>query len=479
MLERDALYIDGEWATPSTDRRIEVISPHTEQVIGSCPEAVEADVDAAVAAARRAFDSGVWRDRPLEERVEIMTALHAKLNERAPEFGTLITQQMGSPISFSLIAQAYASWMGMDYFLKAAPSFPWEEQRQGYLGEVTVRREPIGVVAAIVPWNTPQFTAVPKFVPAMLAGCSVVIKPAPETPLDMLLLAEVMDEFDIPAGVFNVVPAGREVGAHLVAHPDIDKVAFTGSTAAGKKIAASAAQNLTRVSLELGGKSAAILLDDVDLDTAMPGLLPNTCMNNGQACVGQSRVLAPRSRYDEVVNAFAEAYDNFVVGDPMDEATEVGPVVAARQRDRIEKYIALGQEEGAEIVTGGGRPSDLQTGWYVEPTVFAKVDNSMRIAREEIFGPVVTILPYDGVEEAVTIANDSEYGLHGSVWGQDTDTGWDVARRIRTGTFGVNTFGLDFGTPFGGYKNSGLGREFGPEGQALYTELKVIHPPKG
>lgn len=478
MLERDRLFIGGDWVPPASDGIIEVISPHSEQQIGHAPDATEADVDAAVDAARHAFDSGPWPRMPLEERLEVLTDLHARLNERAVDFGTLITQQMGSPISWSVMAQAYASWMAMDYFLKAAPAFPWEQKRQGYLGEVLVRHEPVGVVAAVVPWNTPQFVTVPKIIPALIAGCSVVLKPAPETPLDALLFAELAQEAGLPDGVFNVVPAGRQAGHHLVSHPDIDKIGFTGSPGAGKAIAAAAAKNLTRVTLELGGKSAAIILDDADLETAVSNILPNAIMNNGQACVSQSRILAPRSRYDEVVNAFAEAVSALKVGDPMDEATEVGPMVAARQRDRVEKYIALGQEEGAEVVTGGGRPSHLATGWYVEPTVFANVDNSMRIAQEEIFGPVLSIIPYDDSEDAVRVANDSVFGLHGTVWTADDEAGLDIARRIRTGTFGVNTFGLDFGTPFGGFKESGMGREFGPEGQAAYTEIKTIHGAK-
>ena len=479
MLERDALYINGEWTAPSTDRRIEVVSPHTEQVIGSCPEAREADVDAAVAAAKQSFDSGVWRNRSLDDRLAVLTGIHDKLMERAGDFATLITQEMGTPIGFSVAAQAYASWMAMDYFLKAAPDFPWEEDRQGYLGEYTVRREPVGVVGAIVPWNTPQFVTIPKVVPALIAGCSVVLKPAPETPLDALLLAEVFDEFDVPAGVFNVVPAGREVGAHLVSHPDVDKIAFTGSSDAGKKITAAAAQNMTRVSMELGGKSAAIIRDDVDIDQVVPTLLPNTLLNNGQACVAQTRILAPRAMYDDVVNAFVAGYEALVVGDPLEETTAVGPLVAARQRDRVEKYIALGQEEGAKIVAGGGRPSDQETGWYVEPTVFADVDNSMRIAQEEIFGPVLSIIPHDGDEDALRIANESDYGLHGSVWTNDIDKGKAMANEVRTGVIGVNKFALDFGGPFGGYKNSGMGREFGPEGQASYTEIKTVFVDQG
>jgi betaine-aldehyde dehydrogenase len=291
-------------------------------------------------------------------------------------------------------------------------------------------------------------------------------------------MAELLQEAGVPNGVVNIVAAGREVGEHLVSHPDVDKVAFTGSTAAGRKIAAVCGQQLKRVSLELGGKSAAIVLDDADLAATMEGLKFTALMNSGQACVAQTRILASRSNYADVVDALAETVSAMQVGDPLDPATEIGPMVAQRQQERVEKYIALGQEEGARVVIGGnGMPDGLSSGWYVRPTVFADVDNRMRIAQEEIFGPVLSVIPFDDVDDAVRIANDSEYGLAGTVWTGDVDTGLDVARRVRTGTYGVNTYTMDFAAPFGGFKSSGVGREFGPEGLGHYTELKSIYKP--
>jgi aldehyde dehydrogenase (NAD+) len=478
MRVHDKLFIGGEWVEPATDRVIEVISPVSEEPVGRVPEASETDIDRAVAAAREAFDRGDWPRLGVEERCRIVRRFADLYATRLDEMASLITEEMGSPISFSRLAQAPAPWMMLETFLRIAEAFPLEETRTGMMGSpVVVRREPVGVVGAIVPWNVPQFVTMSKLAPALIAGCTVVLKPAPETPLDAMLMADLLAEAGVPKGVVSIVPAGREVGEHLVRHPGVDKIAFTGSTAAGRRIAAICGEQLKRVSLELGGKSAAIILDDADLASSMEALKFATLMNNGQACVAQTRILASRRRYDEVVDAVAAMMAALRVGDPRDEATDVGPLVARRQQERVEKYIALGQEEGARVVVGGtGRPPGLDRGWYVQPTLFADVSNDMRIAREEIFGPVLAVIPYEDEEDAIRIANDSEYGLAGSVWSADHEHALDVARRIRTGTVAVNQYTMDFVAPFGGFKASGIGREFGPEGLEEYVELKSMVP---
>ena len=477
-LDRSTFFIDGDWAAPATGDTIQVVSPHSEQVVATVPEGSKADIDAAVAAARRAFDSGPWPRLSPQERIDVVQNFSNLYAGKLGDMAEIISTEMGAPLSFSNLAQAPAPWMQIEAFLNIARTFPWEETRAGSLGEVIVRHEPVGVVAAIPPWNVPQFTIMSKLIPALLAGCTIVIKPAPETPLDTYLMAELLQEAGVPAGVVNIVTAGREVGEHLVAHPGIDKVAFTGSTAAGRKIGAVCGEQLKRVSLELGGKSAAIVLDDADLAATVEGLKFTALMNSGQACVAQTRILASRANYDNVVEALAAGVGAMQVGDPLDPATEIGPMVAQRQQERVEKYIALGQEEGARVVLGGnGMPDGLSSGWYVRPTIFADVNNGMRIAQEEIFGPVLSVIPFDDVDDAVRIANDSEYGLAGTVWTGDVEAGLDVARQVRAGTYGVNTYTMDFAAPFGGFKNSGIGREFGPEGLSQYTELKSIYKP--
>jgi betaine-aldehyde dehydrogenase len=477
----DKLFIGGEWVAPAGTDTIDVISPHSEELVGRVPEGTEADIDRAVAAARDAFDNGDWPRMAPAERAEIVQSFSDVYAARMMDMAAIITEEMGSPITFSQLAQSPAPWMMLNTFLQIGAEYPWEERRSGVLGgDVIVRREGVGVVGAIVPWNVPQFVTMSKLAPALLAGCAIVIKPSPETPLDAFFMAELLEEAGIPKGVVSVVPAGREVGEHLVRHADVDKIAFTGSTAAGRRIAGICGEQLKRFSLELGGKSAAIILDDADLGSTMEGLKFASLMNNGQACVAQTRILASRGRYDEVVEALGAMVGGLAVGDPSDPATEVGPLVAERQQERVEKYIAVGQEEGAKVVVGGnGRPSGLEKGWYVQPTVFANVDNSMRIAQEEIFGPVLAVIPFDDVNDAVRIANDSEYGLAGSVWTADVDQGLDIARRVRTGTYGINHYTMDFIAPFGGYKGSGIGREFGREGLEHYLELKSIVPPAG
>ncbi|HEY8482264.1 MAG TPA: aldehyde dehydrogenase [Spirillospora sp.] len=476
MREHDRLFIGGDWATPAGTGTIDVVSPHTEEVIGRAPEGTEADIDAAVAAARRAFDEGPWPRMTPAERAEIVGRLSSIYAERQQEMADLVTAEMGSPITFSVFGQAAIPQMVLQYYVDLAATYTWEEERQGMLGPVTVAQEPVGVVAAIVPWNVPQFTLMLKLAPALIAGCTVVAKPSPETPLDSFLLAEWIREAGIPDGVVNIVPAGREVGAHLVAHPDVDKVAFTGSTAAGRAIGEVCGRQLKRVTLELGGKSAAIILDDADLASTIEGFKLASLMNNGEACAAQTRILASRRRYDEVADALATMVGGLNVGDPADYDTEIGPLVSRRQQERVENYIRVGQDEGAKLITGGlNRPHDR--GWYVAPTVFGDVDNDMRIAREEIFGPVLVLIPYEDEDDAVRIANDSDYGLGGSVWTSDVEHGLEVARRIRTGSCGVNMYTLDPNTPFGGCKNSGIGRELGPEGLRAYVEHKSIPRP--
>ncbi|MEV8479562.1 aldehyde dehydrogenase [Streptomyces sp. NPDC051173] len=477
IVEYGQLFIGGRMSDPAGRGVIEVVSPHSEEVIGRVPHAGRADVDRAVAAARTAFDSGVWADRPLAERIEVVTRIKDGIAARHEEIAEVISAQNGSPRSWSVLAQALGAMMVWDCAIGVAREIPYEERRDGVLGPLLVRREPVGVVAAVVPWNVPQFVAAAKLAPALLTGCSVVLKPAPETPLDAYILAEIVAESGLPEGVLSILPAGREVGEYLVGHPGVDKVSFTGSVASGKRVMEVAARNLTRVTLELGGKSAAIILPDADLEAAVAGIVPSAWMNNGQACVAQTRILVPRVHYDELAGRFAAAADALVVGDPLDPATQVGPLVAQRQQRRSLDYIALGQREGAKVLAGGGRPAAHERGWYVEPTLFGEVTNAMRIAREEIFGPVICLLPYEDEEEAVRIADDSDYGLSGSVWTADVERGIAIARRVRTGTYSVNTFSLDMLGPFGGYKNSGLGREFGPEGFAAYQELKMIHLP--
>jgi betaine-aldehyde dehydrogenase len=477
VITKDALFIDGQWSAPTGADVIEVISPSSEEVIARVPDGSNADMDRAVTAARQAFDRGPWPNMAPSERAEIMAKLSQLIQARSEEFAQTITQQNGSPISWSLLGQVFSSTMVLDFYTNLANTYAFEEERPGLMGPALVRKEPVGVAAAIIPWNVPLFVTMLKLAPAMAAGATIVIKPAPETPLDAYLLAECVMEAGVPEGVINIVAAGRDVGEYLVTHPDIDKVAFTGSTAVGRRIGALCGERLRRFTLELGGKSAAIVLDDADITTMVGGLLPAAMMNNGQACVAQTRVLASRDRYDEVVDGLVDAVRALKLGDPMDSSTDVGPLVAKRQQDRVLGYIEKGKDEGAKVATGGGK--GITRGWFVEPTIFTGVDNKMTIAQEEIFGPVVAVIPYDDVEDAVRIANDSMYGLSGTVWSADADRALEIAKRVRTGTLSINGFTLDFSCPFGGFKSSGMGRELGPEGLEAYLELKTISFPGG
>lgn len=479
LIEHGQLYIGGRMTDPLGTDTIEVVSPHTEEVIGRTPHASRGDVDRAVTAARTSFDSGVWAATSLQDRIEVVTRIKDAIATRSDELAKLISAQNGTPYTTGVMVQSLAAMMAWDSAVNVARDYTFEEERAGALGPLLIRREPVGVVAAVVPWNVPQFTAAAKLAPALLAGCSVVLKVSPETPLDAYVLADIATEAGLPEGVLSILPADRDVSEYLVGHPGIDKVSFTGSVAAGKRVMEVASRNLTRVTLELGGKSAAVILPDADLDATVAGITPFAWMINGQACVAQTRILAPRSHYDEIAERFTAAAGALAVGDPLDPGTEVGPLVARRQQKRSLDYIELGRKEGAKLLTGGGTPASQQRGWYVEPTLFGDVDNRMRVAREEIFGPVICLIPYDDEADAVRIANDSDYGLSGSVWTADTAHGTDIARRVRTGTYSVNTFNIDMLGPFGGYKNSGLGREFGPEGLGEYLEHKMIHLPAG
>jgi len=473
--KRDVLYIGGEWVTPASGKTIEVINPATEEVVGVVPEGSEGDMDRAVEAARKAFDEGPWPQTTPAERAEMIRALSQGIQARSQEFAETITTEMGSPASFSLMGQVFASTMVLDGFAELCEKFPFEDERAGVMGPVLVRRAPVGVAAGIIPWNVPQYIIAMKLGACLSSGSTMVIKPAPETPLDCYLLAEVLESIGLPKGVVNIVAAGREVGECLVRHKGVDKVSFTGSTAAGRKVGAICGEQLKRCTLELGGKSAAVILDDADLGSTMPNLLGAAMMNNGQACAAQTRILAPQSRYDEVVDALAEEVKKQKVGDPSDPETFIGPLVAERQRDRVEGYLKSGKDEGARVVVGGGRPADQPRGWFVEPTVFADVKNDMKIAREEIFGPVLAVIPYGDENDAVKIANDSDYGLSGTVWTGDPDRGVEVAKRVRTGTYAVNSGMLmDLKNPFGGFKSSGIGRELGPEGLEEYCEIQTI-----
>lgn len=471
------LYIGGAWVAPESTNRRTVISPSTEEPVAEAPLASRSDVDRAVAAARTAFDTGPWPRMTLRERIDVLTRLRQLLAERRDEIAGLITAEMGLPITQSLGSQAGAADLLLGNALDLAPGYPWSQVRSSAMGNALVTREPVGVVAAVVPWNAPLSVAMLKLPPALLAGCTAILKPSPEAPLDSYLLMELMAEAGVPEGVINLVPADRAESEYLVTHPGVDKVSFTGSSAAGRRIASLCGTSLKRVTLELGGKSAAIILDDADLDQVTAAIKALSLRYSGQACNNKTRILVPRELEADVVERVGDMLAALVVGDPTDPGTEVGPMVTAAHRERVEGYIRSGVEQGARLVTGGGRPEALARGWYVEPTLFAGVESGMTIAQEEIFGPVLAVLAYDDVEQAVEIANDSEYGLSGAVFSGDPERALGVARQVRTGSLEINGAPAGFQAPLGGVKGSGIGREAGLEGFDAFVELKAFGLP--
>ena len=479
MITQDALFIGGNWAKPSSDATFDVISPSTEEVVGRVPDPTAEDVDRAVEAARAAFDHGPWPHTSPAERAAVLRRIADGLQASADELAEIMTSENGTPISISRAAQVDGAIPHIRAQADLVESYQFTEVRDGVKIRAAILKEPIGVVAGIVPWNGPLVLTMMKLAPALAAGCTFVCKPPPETPLAFSILADVCAEAGVPDGVLSFLPGGREIGKRLVAHPGVDKVAFTGSTGAGQWIMGECARRIKRVSLELGGKSAAIVLDDADPATAVQQLFPMATMLSGQMCLLQSRLLVPRELEDEIVEAFCAAISRMKVGDPFEPDTYYGPLIAERQRDRVERYIAAGRAEGAKLALGGGRPEGLPKGWYVEPTVFTGVKNTMQIAREEIFGPVTSVIVYDTLDEAVDIANDTDFGLAGAVYTSDPARGFDVARRVRAGTYGVNGYGTDALVPFGGYKQSGLGRENGLEGLNAYLETKAVSLPDG
>lgn len=471
------LFVAGRWVRGGGGT-VDLVSPHDESRWARADMASVADVDRAVAAARAAFDDGPWPRCHVDERLAALRRLADRYHAGIEQMAGLVTAEMGSPMGFSRLGQSWAAWALIDTTIGVAESYDWEEVRPARFGGHTlVRGVPVGVVAAITPWNVPQITIVSKLVPALVAGCTVVVKPSPETPLDALLLARWVEEAGVPPGVVSVVPGGPDVGEHLVRHRGVDKVAFTGSTAAGRRIGAICGEQVRRVGLELGGKSAAVVLDDADASAVAAGLRFASFMNSGQACAAQTRVLVPRRRHDELVDALAEMATSLVIGDPSDETTEIGPMVSLLHRDRVLAHVQRGLAEGAKAAAGGpDRPGDQPRGWYVRPTILTGVTNAMAVARQEIFGPVVVVIPHDGDDAAVALANDSDYGLAGSVWTADEQRGLDVARRLRTGMVGVNKFAPDLSAPFGGFKASGIGREYGREGLESFLEVQSLAP---
>jgi aldehyde dehydrogenase (NAD+) len=487
--EHDALFIGGEWHEATSGETREVINPHTEERIGHVALASEADVDRAVAAANAAFAD--WAATPVAERADLVDRLADELADRADGLATLITEETGSPILLSQLYSAIAPSVSFRYYADVGRNYPFEETRVSDLSEFSggeaggsvvpfagkslVVREPAGVVGVLTAWNVPLPLTAQKCGPALVAGCPVVIKTSDPNPLACYAVAEAAEAVGFPPGVINLIATEPEVSEYLVGHPGIDMVTFTGSTAVGRRIGEICGRLVRPCVLELGGKSAAIVLDDADLEQAVTGAtVYSVGSNTGESCVCMSRILVPESRYDEFAEALEKSFESLPIGDPLDPQNAIGPLVTARHRERVEGFFRVAADEGATIATGGKRPEHLERGWYVEPTLFTDARNEMKICQEEIFGPATALLAYETEEEAVAIANDSSLGLSGTVWTADDERGFAVARRVRSGQFCVNTYAADLNSPFGGMKDSGIGREMGVEGFEEYLIPKTI-----
>jgi aldehyde dehydrogenase (NAD+) len=472
-VDREGFYIDGGWRAPSGGDRLEVRSASTEEVIGSVPIGTPEDVDRAVAAARRAFEEG-WGTTTPGERAGWLERLAAALEARAPEIARTIALEVGSPITMATAIQAGSPVQIARSFAQIVREFGFETT----LGHSLVVREPYGVVGAITPWNYPLHQIMAKVAAALAAGCTVVLKPSELAPLNAYALADACLDIGLPAGVINIVQGtGPVVGEAIASHPGVDVVSFTGSLRAGRRVAALAAETVKKVTLELGGKSACVLLDDAPIEKAVPTGVKQALLNSGQTCSAWTRLVVPRSRLEAVLELAVATVRSLPLGDPLDPATRLGPLISAGQRARVEGYIEKGRAEGARVVIGGGRPPDRPRGHYVEPTIFADVASGMTIAQEEIFGPVIAVLAYEREDEAVAIANDTIYGLAGGVWSADPDRALRVARRIRAGQVDVNGGRFNYLAPFGGYKQSGVGRELGPYGLEEFLQIKAIARP--
>ncbi len=469
-ITRDRLFIGGEWVEPEGRSTIDVVNPATEEVMGSIPEGSPADVDRAAAAARAAFDG--WAQTSREERAGHLEAIAGGLTERADEIAATISQELGMPVKLSRMIQAGLPTMTFGSMPQLIGEVEWEQQ----VGNSLIVREAAGVVGAITPWNYPLHQIAAKVAPALAAGCTVVLKPSEVVPLNAFILAEVIEAAGLPAGVFNLVTGtGPVVGEAIASHPQVDMVSFTGSTRAGRRVSELASATVKPVAMELGGKSPNVILDDADLAAAVADGVGKCFLNSGQTCSALTRMLVPRAKLAEAEGIAAAAAEHFTPGDPFEETTRLGPLVSDTQRERVRGYIEKGSAEGAKLVTGGAEaPEGLDRGYFVRPTVFSEVESSMTIAQEEIFGPVLAILPYDDEDDAVRIANDSRYGLAGGVWSGDPEHAKAVARRIRTGQVEINGGTFNPLAPFGGYKQSGHGRELGRFGIEEYLQVKSL-----